>query len=319
MRITYLSPAFNHPVGGVKVMYRHAEILSAHGFDSQIYYPENPGFNCSWFSSNAKQRESGCFDAETDFIVVPEIWASKFGAQCILLQLKFGIFVQNGYLLGSGVPEGSENGHVSVYESASVILSISSDTTRMIGLACPAVGGEKIKRIYPGVSGVFSPATKKKIISFMPRKLSGHAEKVCFYLKQYLPRDWALVPIDGLNEDQTAKVLSESSVFMSFCDQEGCPLPPLEAAFSGNIVVGYTGQGAKEYFHQPVFREVHNGDFHGFVGAVRQAVEDVERGVLRSPVVVRQREDLKRIYSGENEVEHLLNFASVVESIFQNH
>ena len=79
----------------------------------------------------------------------------------------------------------------------------------------------------------------------MPRRLSQHSEQVCFLLKQYIPPDWRILPINNKSELEVAELLSISAIFMSFSDQEGYGLPPLEAALSGNIVVGYSGQGGK--------------------------------------------------------------------------
>ena len=42
-------------------------------------------------------------------------------------------------------------------------------------------------------------------------------------------------------------------------------MPPVEAAIAGNKVIGYTGEGGKEYWHEPVFTEIQNGDFSKFI------------------------------------------------------
>ncbi len=82
----------------------------------------------------------------------------------------------------------------------------------------------------------------------MPRKLADHARKVCRFLQEYLPPDWRVIPIENKIELEVAALLRKSSVFLSFSDQEGFGLPPLEAAFSSNIIVGYTGQGRENIF-----------------------------------------------------------------------
>jgi glycosyltransferase involved in cell wall biosynthesis len=121
-----------------------------------------------------------------------------------------------------------------------------------------------------------------------------------------------MAPIDKKNEIETAEILATSSIFLSFCEQEGCPLPPLEAAFSGNIVVGYTGQGAKEYFAKPLFREIENGNFHDFAKAVLTAIADVETGLLHSQTFKNQFDVLRKNYSNESEYKMLFDFARMV-------
>lgn len=50
---------------------------------------------------------------------------------------------------------------------------------------------------------------------------------------------------------------------------------PLEAAFCGNAVVGYTGQGAREYFEQPIFKTIESGNIRAFVMAMIVTIAEV--------------------------------------------
>lgn len=118
-----------------------------------------------------------------------------------------------------------------------------------------------------------------------------------------------------MNEKQVAEILSRSSIFMSFGDIEGLSLPPLEAAFSGNIVVGYTGQGAHEYFRKPVFREVHNGNFINFCKSVVRATLDVQDGCLDTNEFNIEVEKVKSIYSKDNELKTMKAVISKIENI----
>jgi hypothetical protein len=196
------------------------------------------------------------------------------------------------------------------YKNADFIMSISEDTSKMIPLAFPFIGQDKIIRMCYSVAACFSNISpKRKVITYMPRKLSGHSERVCFYLQPYLPDNWKLSPIIDCNETEVASALAQSSIFMSFSELEGLPLPPLEAAISENIVVGYTGEGGKEYFCQPMFREIMNGDLRTYVHYVRAAIKDVEDGAACSTEFLDQVTKLKETYSKENELSYLLRFA----------
>ena len=42
-------------------------------------------------------------------------------------------------------------------------------------------------------------------------------------------------------------------------------MPPIEAALAGNKVIGYTGEGGKEYWKKPIFTEIPNGNALKFV------------------------------------------------------
>jgi glycosyltransferase involved in cell wall biosynthesis len=82
--------------------------------------------------------------------------------------------------------------------------------------------------------------------------------------------------LDKVDEATVAAMLSASSIFLSFSDFEGLPLPPLEAALAGNLVIGYTGQGAREYWEAPNFLEINQGDIQGFVAATCKAIEAID-------------------------------------------
>ena len=80
----------------------------------------------------------------------------------------------------------------------------------------------------------------------MPRKLPQHSELVLFFLRKTLPKKWRIKKIHNLNEKKVFYYLGKSKIFLSFTHFEGLGMPPIEAALSGNKVIGYTGEGGKE-------------------------------------------------------------------------
>jgi hypothetical protein len=119
------------------------------------------------------------------------------------------------------------------------------------------------------------------------------------------------MPIDGMNEEQVAALLKRSKIFMAFSHFEGCPLPPLEAALSGNQVIGYTGQGAKEYWRPEIFEEVASGDVAGFAQRVLakvQAIDQAEQFEVPLPTI----RALADIYSAEQERKDMLAFLNAM-------
>lgn len=331
MAITYLCPAEKKPSGGVKVLYRHVEMLVRHGIESYIFHPKYHDFSCAWFAHQAvfrrisnpmlrlffRNRQLLALKKSgfgSDIAVIPELWSVRYGMQCLRYGFDYILFVQNGYYIDYDYNDDEVEWNKIIYQNAKLILSVSDDTTQLLRLAFPSIEKSKIIRILPHVSHNFFPGEKEKIITFMPRKLAAHAKKVCRFLQEYLPTDWRIVPIDNVSEMDVAAIFRKSSVFLSFSDQEGFGLPPLEAAFSGNLVVGYTGQGACEYFSPPVFREVNNGDVRDFVQKIQLAVQDVEKGALLSLGYLNQLSCLRETYSHENELDHLLKFAARVRS-----
>ena len=204
----------------------------------------------------------------------------------------------------------------------------------MIKLAYPTLDAKKILQVAPVIGGGFFEHSKvfsdqkvypdqkvlpetKKSITYMNRRSPEHADKVIFFLKPYLPADWSLTLIDGMREAQVVQMLSESSIFLSFCELEGFGLPPLEAALCGNAVVGYTGQGAQEYFNTPVFHTIAHGDLHAFVMAIRATITKISQGNLYSPAFIEQLEQLKHRYSPAQQLQSLLTFAACASTTLQ--
>jgi hypothetical protein len=336
MRTVYFCPTSVQASGGIKVIYRHAELLADNGVACSVFHPESPEFRSPWFSHHVdffKPRHSTLFhsnfgraakccaadrlDPLKDFAVIPDVWAGALGKQCIDLGQKYAIFVQGGYLLMNGRWPHSIENLKSTYEHATCILSISEDTTRMIRLAYPDLDPEKIIQVLPDLGDVFfahaaSTTKRSRTLTYMNRRLPEHSDKVLFFLRPYLPADWNIVLIDNMTESQVATVLSDSAIFMSFCDQEGFALPPLEAALCGNAVVGYTGQAAKEYFQTPVFQAIENGNIHDFVTRVMQTIHAVDSGLLQSPEFLGLVQSLQNKYARAQQLKHLLKFAGRV-------
>lgn len=255
-----------------------------------------------------------------DFAVIPEIWAGALGRQCLDIGVRYGVFVQGGYIMMNGRWPLDFDNLKDVYENANVILSISADATNMILLAYPNLDPGKILQVLPSISQVCVDfdqplPQRQKTISYMRHRLPDHVTKLCYFLKPYLPTDWTFVEIGKLKANAVAQALLSSSIFVSFCDLEGFGLPPLEAAFCGNAVVGYTGQGAREYFEAPIFKTIESGNFHAFVTAVITTIAEVENGLLERPELSSQLHALKSHYSGEKQKERLRVFADRVQQI----
>lgn len=293
MQLIWLCPPIKKAVGGVKVIYRQAELahqmVAPFGHRSVVMHPNTVWFRAKWFESTVEverrffnwrwvgkpslSRIDGCFNPKTDMVVVPELWARKYGDQLAKMTVPYAIYVQGGYLINKGAPEVLN----SAYAGARCILTISEDTRRCVEMAFPEVS-DKILRVHCSIDAQrFIPQIKKEnLITFMPRKLADHSSKVLFFLRNHLPSHWRIQPIDGLNEAGVSELLQRSKIFMSFSLFEGFGLPPLEAALSGNQVVGYTGQGAKEYWVPEIFQAIEPGDVVTFAEVILRKIEQLD-------------------------------------------
>lgn len=317
MAIVFLTHSTQSPTGGIKVVYQNVETLNENGYESEVLHTNNPEAVCEWLSYNIKSRKVLQVDPSKDFVVIPEGSAGHFGRMCQDLGVHYCIYVQNGYQLYNDEKQSTPAQLESVYWDCDLLLSISENSSSVLKYLYPDFGENKILRLYPSINErLFHTSPKnRKLISLMPRKLGVHARILLHLLNNHVPTDWEVCLIDGLNEFEVSNILRQTSIFISLSDLEGFGLPPLEAAFCGNVVVGYTGQGGLEYFDEPIFRKVENGNFLEFCNKICEAIKDVENGFLESLLYTRCLASLRAKYSQENYVAKLTKFASIAESI----
>jgi hypothetical protein len=260
--IIYACPSTNKPIGGVKVIHRHSECLNRLGVNSEVFYAYGESKIVDWFDHNAQIKSDRTFVAGKDIVILPESLIFDLWRKFKNIGVDYAVFVQNGYLINRNIRIDDIG---ACYASAKSIICISEDAMRCIRLFFPEVSNKLVRVIYSVDQTLFSPSkNKEKIITYMPRKQKSHSDLLIPMLFKKLPKGWKIVPIDGMTETQVAAVLSKSKIFLALSDFEGLPVPPVEAALCGNFVIGYTGQGGKEYWKAPIFTEIESGDLVNF-------------------------------------------------------
>jgi hypothetical protein len=298
INIIYITHSEKKPSGGGKIIYKHCEIINSlkNTLSSEIIHIKkkktskwigsikkkfklynekysgwqindievNKNFKYDWFLNDVKIKNNLNFNFKNDFVIIPEIFAHFATDLFIKNKIKYAIFVQNGYALCSTNNFSKLN---LAYKNAKFIISYSNDISKCINLAFPFCKN-KILRISYSITVKKLPPNKKNIITYMPRKLPDHSKHLLFFLQNHLSKKWKILPLDGLSESEVYNNLLLSKIFLSFSKLEGLPLPPVEAALTGNKVIGYTGEGGKEYWKEPIFTEVKNGEFYNFVDKI---------------------------------------------------
>lgn len=263
-RLVYISPDSNVPTGGIKVIYKHAELLSQLGVPATVMHFER-GFRCDWFSHEAPVAYIDQL-LSTDIVMVPEIM-TILGNQLKKIGVRYCMFVQNGYLV---LPTRPMDEVWTCYRDAVAILSISEDTSEYLASVFPEFAHKIVRVKYSVDTARFKPADKQNKATYMPRKLPHHASNIVPWLAREFP-GWTFQPLHGMHESVVAEHMQTSRVFLAFSDFEGCPVPPIEAALSGNVVVGYPGWGGREYWHAPNFWPVEMGHMRQFAQQFRAA------------------------------------------------
>ena len=276
----------NLKTGGDKVIYKQSEVINkmaVKNVSSQVLHTENPSFQHQWFEHSVSFKQDVILNPKSDFVILPEIMAIPHAKLLSELGIRYGIYVQNGYSVSIPLCLSDNQELSDAYHHAEIILSISDDTSDCLKLLYPDLAS-KVQRVFYSVDEekFKSSVEKENLITYMPRKLARHSDLVKFFLQDKLPNGWKLQPIHGLSESGVVNLLSKSKIFLSFSEFEGCPLPPVEAALCGNLVVGYTGEGANEYWQAPVFTEVHCGNIRSYVNQVLMKIADLESGKYTS-------------------------------------
>ncbi len=317
MTVYVLSPDNNKPSGGVKILYRHVDVLNRNGIEAAVLHQAR-GFRCDWFRNETRIEylENVRLGAE-DFLVIPEIYGPNIAAMgsmpAIGRQARKVIFNQNcrytflGQTLESVLAPHFELPYQSRPEFAGAIV-VSEDSRDYLEFAFP---GLDVWRIHNAIdAALFSfQGSKKRQICFMPRKHSEDAIQVLGMLSlRGSLRGFEVVAIDGMTEVQVAEVMKSSMFFLSFGYPEGCPLPPAEAMACGCVVVGYDGFGGREYFDPAFSRPVEVGDICAYV----QEVENLVEMALKTPSAIQDLGEqasrfVTRTYSAEREEEDILS------------
>lgn len=297
--IIFFEAVQRSPTGGSKIIYQYSSYInSLKNFTSSIiylkkkrsakwvesikkklYFKKNSfsgwrfdqlkikkNYKFKWFNQKVVTKNNLIFDKKKDFVILPEIFAHFANDFLIKEKIPYAIFVQNGYAIFSTNDFKKLN---SSYRNAKYIMTYSKDIEKCVSLAFPEIKNKIFKVKYSiDFKKINYKKKKENLITYMPRKLAKHSELVICFLKNTLPSNWKIKKIHNLKEKQVYKLLEKSKIFLAFSDLEGLPLPPVEAALAGNKVIGYTGEGGKEYWKKPIFTEIKTSEIKNFCNAI---------------------------------------------------
>jgi hypothetical protein len=329
------------PAGGIKVIYRHVDILNRNEIEAYVLH-ERPGFRCTWFPNDTAIRYwTSASDTKRvplgqrvrwrlglriatpprerlhltrppelpldrgDHLVLPEGFGP--GLAEIAPGVAKAIFNQNAYRTFHGWQldlELARNPYV--HPDVRAVVAISDDNRRYLELAFPHMDVARLHYSYDPVAFPFARSGRRQL-AYMPRKNPQDAEQVLMMLRlRGVLDDWTITPIDGMNEGEVAKVLGESSVFLSFGHPEGCPLPPAEAMLAGAIVVGYHGMGGREYVRSEHAYPIPVGDVRAFVETAERVLREDPRAL--DATAERAATFIRETYPPEREEAEVLAF-----------
>ena len=315
--IYVLSPDHDQPSGGIKILYRHVDVLNKNGISASILH-QNKGFRCTWFNNSSPISYLPEIKvSDNDFLVIPEIYGPRIKDFSSLPQVskksRKVIFNQNCRytFLGQTVDSVLTKDFSLAYsdnEQFVATMVVSDDSADYIQSIFPE---QNVFRIHNAINtDIFSFQEPEKIqICYMPRKHADDAMQVLGSLNIHGALDNVeVVAIDKMNEQQVAKTMRESMFFLSFGYPEGCPLPPAEAMASGCVVIGYDGFGGREYFKPEFSYPIPIGDITGYTRCVEDQLNIAKKDL--DSIINKSRsasEYVRKVYSKEQEENDILN------------
>jgi hypothetical protein len=242
--IYFLTPDDARPSGGIRQAYLMVDVLRELGYDASVFHG-TPGFRCQWFENGTPIVARPFLELEPgDLLVVPEYRGGLQRARCgdaavvVLNQNHFRTF------LGAGFAD-TWPGDYPGWPNAKAVLATSEAIRRFMQLALRApLPVHSVRVVVDGER--FVPAPKQRKIALLYRKRRPEAESVAQLLARTLP-GWRIEPIGEVHQDAVARALGDAAIFLSFSAQEGFGLPPAEAMAAGCYVVGFTGDGGREF------------------------------------------------------------------------
>jgi hypothetical protein len=265
-----------------------------------------------WYKNKIFVGNNLNFDKKKDFIIIPEIWA-HFATDLKLAEneINYAIFVQGFYHMNS------TNNFLSLkksYEGAKLIITTSKYSFNYLKTMFPKYKKNIFKVNLSVDSNKFKIKKKSNLITYMPRKLPEHSNLLLFYLKDLLPKNWKILPLINVSEKKIIKSLSISKIFLSFSNFEGLGIPPIEAALSGNKVIGYVGGGGLEYWKKPLFIKVENGEIEDFAKKIIENIKTYKDSWIIN--TKKNRLQLSNYYSKKSEKKSLTLLSNKIFKFF---
>lgn len=338
----YLCQDDDDPSGGIHKIYDHVRILNEAGYSAFVLH-QTKGFQCSWFKHNVpiaypkfnllhylkiKLKHKDCLNwqkglifqhnnidlpaiREQDVLVIPEYAAHTY--EFYTNGLPFVIFNQNSYYTFNSIKlpdkpfNASQNSAPSIYRAKNLlgIMAVSENNLSYLKNVYPDLLMFRIRNSVDPMVFSYSDS-KKKWISYMPRKLAQDVKQVfCVLQERNNLGNWMFYPIINQNEIGVAQILKQSSIFLNFIYQEGFSLPTVEAIACGCYVIGYHGQAGQEYL--PHEQTIEMGNIISYVLEVERVAKEMELKPDKYLKLTQlQSEKILSIYSQQYESEDVI-------------
>lgn len=290
-RIFYLCPDPPGPAGGVRVLYRHVDLLNAAGFDAMIIH-RGPRYRADWFTNQTRiVAAADVVVTPRDTLVVPEFYGAAIASWP--LGPTVILFNQGAYYTFDGMS--IADARTIMRDRITGILTVSDDSMELLAYAFDGVPVRYASSVIDGQTFHRpSNSTMRRRIAYPMSRRSQERHQLLGILELRGRVNWEMVPIVGMTEAQVGETLRSCAIFLALNEREGFGLPPAEAMACGCYVIGYHGQGAKEYFDPEYCMPIADSDLLAYVRGVEESTTEYDndpgpltrRGIAASQAVL---------------------------------
>lgn len=269
--VVYATPDLNFPVGGIRTVYRHVELLAEAGYRALVWHAAREA-PLDWFDNEASVVCGESLDlTDDDLVVIPE--GLVFDGVDPAPGCRKVIHNQNHfYTFGSASLSGYPR-----WDPPPAVWASSETIHDVLSRLAPTLHLSSVEVVpYAIDTHLFRPAAmRERKVTWMPRKRPNEAALIRALLAADPSFDDVVCkPLEGLSEEQTAAELGSTSVFIALGREEGFGLPVAEALAAGCAVVGYPSGGGAELFDAPGTHAVADSDVVAIVDRVRELLDD---------------------------------------------
>ncbi|GGF51822.1 hypothetical protein GCM10011519_27310 [Marmoricola endophyticus] len=245
--ILVLAPDIAEPSGGIKVMYDVVDRLNDAGREAAVWHGRE-GFAASWFPHRTRivhglRREL----ATGDVLLVPEAGGPRH--RHLTGDAKVVMLNQGHHFTFGGVDPGTRfdepyPGWPNAVAAVATSRAIETFLRRLVPVHFP------VHHVPLHVDAArFAPGPKERRVAVTTARRPWDVAALSELLRRSgaLDDGWQVDLLHGLDRDAMAAALARAAVFVSTAERDGFGLPGAEAVLSGCLVVGFTGDGAREY------------------------------------------------------------------------
>lgn len=266
------------PSGGTRLMYEMVDELNAQGMPARIWHGR-PGFRLEWFENRTPVVNGMELDLQVgDVMVASEIWTAD-GAAEQLADARVVVLNMNHFeTFRHATYEDRWKGDYPGWPNAVGVI--------VVGKASKAFVEMALRRPMPVHhvplhvrSELFRPAPKENVIATMPRKRQEDMQTVIQLLhRSPIAGRWRFDIIDRVPFEEWARRVTRARIFLSASNREGCAFPPAEAMAAGCYVVGFTGDGCRDYMLPEFSSPIDDQNLAAFAAETVRIAQAMEAG-----------------------------------------